>query len=268
MSEPIITLTTDFGEASPFVAAMKGVILGINPAARLVDLSHQIPGQDVRHADYFLAHAVPYFPADVIHVVVVDPGVGTNRKLLYVETNGHRLLVPDNGCWTQLARSGRQPPSVRWLAECQYWRQPVSNTFHGRDILAPVAAHLSLGLGPNLLGPPVTEWVRLQLVTPTIDRNTKEVVGEVVFVDSFGNLITNIQADELAGLGDRPAEARLEDHRIPHWVKTYGEAAAGEAVALICSSGHLEIAVVQGSAAARLQAGVGARVMLRFPMNS
>src|SRR2546423_4693941 len=149
MPDPIITLTTDFGEDSPYVASMKGVILGINPAARLVDLSHQIPAQNLIHASFFLATAVPCFPTEVLHVIVVDPGVGTERALLYVEVEGHRLLAPDNGCWTLLARQASRPARVVKLAEPRYWRQPVSATFHGRDILAPVAGHPSLRLDPQ-----------------------------------------------------------------------------------------------------------------------
>src|SRR5712692_570889 len=123
MPDPIVTLTTDFGEESPYVAAMKGVILGINPNARLVDLSHQIPPQVVRHAAFFLASAIPYFPPGVIHVCVVDPGVGSDRALLCVEVAGHRLLVPDNGCWTELANPSGQAPIVIRLADPRYWRQ-------------------------------------------------------------------------------------------------------------------------------------------------
>src|SRR5438552_13251352 len=129
MADAIITLTTDFGEGSPYVAAMKGVILGLNSTARIVDLSHQIPAQDVRHAAFFLTSAIPWFPPQAIHVVVVDPGVGSQRALLYVEIAGHRLLAPDNGCWTLLARNLGQPPVVRRLAEPGLWRQPVSATF-------------------------------------------------------------------------------------------------------------------------------------------
>src|SRR5262249_34860862 len=166
MSGAIITLTTDFGEESPYVAAMKGVILGINPNARIVDLSHQIPPQDLDYAAYFLAGAIPSFPPQVVHLIVVDPGVGTERALLYVEADGHRLLVPDNGCWTELI--GTAAPRVIRLAETHYWRHPVSATFHGRDILAPVAGHLSLGVDPRTLGPEVEKWVRLKLPRPTL----------------------------------------------------------------------------------------------------
>src|SRR5262249_35067851 len=159
-ADAIITLTTDFGEESPYVAAIKGVILGINPAARLIDLTHQIPPQDVRHAAYFIASSIPYFPSDAIHVVVVDPGVGSERAILYVEIEGHRLLVPDNGCWTVLKGA---PPRVIRVAERAFWRPEPSNTFHGRDIFAPVAGHLSLGLDPVLLGPAVDHWERLEI---------------------------------------------------------------------------------------------------------
>ncbi len=200
MPEPIITLTTDFGEESPYVAAMKGVILGINPSARLVDLSHQIPPQNLAYAEFFLSGAIPYFPHDALHVVVVDPGVGTQRALLYVEVAGHRLLVPDNGCWTELAALAGQTPLVIRLAEPRYWRHPVSATFHGRDILAPVAGHLSLGVDPRTLGPQVEEWVRCELRRPTLVPG--RLAGEVMFVDRFGNLITNIPGEALTMLAE------------------------------------------------------------------
>src|SRR5689334_6880379 len=146
MAQPIITLTTDFGSRSPFVAAVKGVILSINPEARLVDLSHEIPPYDIRHAAFFLADAVPYFPPGTLHVVVVDPGVGGERAILHVTVGEQRLLVPDNGCWILLARG--QSPSVIRVSEPRFWRPVVSSSFHGRDIFAPVAAHLGLGVNP------------------------------------------------------------------------------------------------------------------------
>src|SRR5439155_17058133 len=187
---PVITLTTDFGYGSPYVAAMKGVILSINPAARILDLSHAIPPQALRHAAFFLASAVPYFPPQAIHAVVVDPGVGTDRALLYVETGQHRLLVPDNGCWTELLHISGGEPLVHQITESRYWRATVSSTFHGRDILAPVAAHLSRGLDPRALGSRASKWVRLDLPRPW--RGEDGLHGEVIFVDHFGNLITNI----------------------------------------------------------------------------
>src|SRR5262245_5025923 len=166
MNEPIITLTTDFGADSPYVAAMKGIILGINSQARIVDLSHHIPPQDIAHAGFFLTAAIPFFPPGVIHVVVVDPGVGSERAVLYVEAAGHRLLVPDNGCWTEFAQILPAPPVVRRVSESCYWRPTVSATFHGRDIFAPVAGWLSRGLNPENLGPLVSNWAHLEMPAP------------------------------------------------------------------------------------------------------
>ncbi len=255
MSDPVVTLTTDFGEASPFASAMKGVILSINPAARIVDLSHAIPPQDVRHAAFFLAQTVPYFPPGVIHVVVVDPGVGTERRLLYVEADGHRLLAPDNGACHLLLERSRARRLIR-LAEARFWRPHVSHTFHGRDILAPVAGHLSLGLDPLQLGPRVEEWVPLDWPQPKCEGD--RIIGEVVFVDQFGNLMTNIGTDGLPAEG--PAKVKVEGHPAERWVRAYGEAAPGQLVALVSSSGFVEVAVVQGNAARRLDVGRGAAV--------
>src|SRR5579885_1417354 len=249
MPDPIITLTTDFGEDSPYVAAMKGVILTLNPAARIVDLSHLIPPQDVRHAAFFLAGCVPYFPAGVIHVVVVDPGVGTERAVLYVEAAGHRLLVPDNGCWILLGRDAASPPTVLRLNEPRYWRESVSNTFHGRDIFAPAAAHLSLGLDPKKLGQPADEWVRWEMPQPRPVANGWR--GEVVFVDHFGNLITNIPAGVVRSAPDVLQVGKKTFRRGFRWVRTYGEAKPGALVVLVSSAGLVEVAVAPGNAARR-----------------
>jgi S-adenosylmethionine hydrolase len=258
VADPIVTLTTDFGEDSPYVAAMKGVILAINPKARLVDLSHAIPPQDVRHAAFFLAAAIPCFPRGVMHVVVVDPGVGSERALLYVEVEGQRLLVPDNGCWTEIASV--RPAVVRRLAEPVYWRHPVSATFHGRDILAPVAGHLSRGVDPAALGPLVTDWVRLPGRPPNVRPG--EIRGEVVFVDHFGNLITNVPGEAFQPLTAGLVRISVADREIPRHVRTYADAEPGALVALVGSTGRLEIAVVQGSAAERLHLGVGTPVLV------
>jgi len=260
MADPLVTLTTDFGQTAPYVAAMKGVILGINPAARILDLSHQIPPQDLRHADQFLAGAIPYFPPGVIHVVVVDPGVGTERILLYVELGGHRLLVPDNGCWTLLARQIGAVPVVRRLAERRFWREPVSNTFHGRDILAPVAAHLSLGVEPALLGPLVTEWQSLEMPQAQIGCNA--ITGEVWMVDDFGNLITNIPAKMVTQPPDLLLVSQQSYRKEFRWVRTYGEVERGQLVGLVSSSGHVEIAVAQGNAAQQLKAKPGTKITI------
>jgi S-adenosylmethionine hydrolase len=257
MAEQIITLTTDFGTASPFVAAMKGVILSINPAARIVDLSHEIPPFSLRHASFFLAEALPYFPPGTLHVVVVDPEVGTSRAVLLVCVAGQRLLVPDNGCWTLLAEGNARPLHVIRVSEPRFWRPIVSATFHGRDIFAPVAAYLSLGINPAELGPTVTEWRQLDWPAPA--RHAHNITGEVIFVDHFGNLITNISG---ACLAATPAKARItiaggtEARRV----RAYTDAPTGTLVALVSSSGLLEVAEVQGNASRRLGLGVGAAV--------
>ncbi len=261
MADPIVTLTTDFGTASPYVAAMKGAILTVNPRARLIDLSHEIPPQDLRHTAFFLAAALPHFPGECIHVIVVDPGVGTARPLLYIELGKLRLLVPDNGCWTELAKAVHARPVVVRLAEPSFWRETVSATFHGRDILGPVAGHLSLGIDPNRLGPPVKNWIRLEIPSPRLEG--KQLWGEVVFIDDFGNLITNIPADVLRSLPG-PLRIQVGEHPIERQVRTYGEAPSGAAVALVSSTERLEIGVSQGNAAKQLLALVGAPVTITF----
>ncbi|HTK75227.1 MAG TPA: SAM-dependent chlorinase/fluorinase [Gemmataceae bacterium] len=249
----LVTLITDFGGGSSYVAAMKGALLAVNPAARLLDLTHDLPPQNLIATAYFLADALPWFPDKTIHVVVVDPGVGTERSLLCVEWRGQHVLVPDNGCWTSLLADGQQPV-VHRLAERRFWRRDVSATFHGRDILAPVAGHLSLGVAPAELGPVVTSWQRLDLPRPATMPDG--VRGEVVIVDRFGNLISNVPGrSHFAG-----ATVRLADGRAVKLVRTYGDAEPGTLVALIGSSGRLEVAVVNGSAAARLGLGTGTPV--------
>lgn len=252
---PLVTLTTDFGDGSSYVAAMKGALLAVNPTVRMLDLSHCIPPQDLIAAAHFLADALPHFPAGTIHVVVVDPGVGSSRELLCVLWRGQAILAPDNGCWTGLEHlePGLSPVVYR-LTDRQYWSASVSATFHGRDILAPAAAHLSLGVAPAELGDRVESWIGLKLPQPAIEGET--VQGEVTQVDAFGNLITNISA---AVLGYRRC-IRVGINSPVRWVRTYADAEPGTVVALIGSSGKLEIAVVCGSASQSLQTGVGAAV--------
>jgi S-adenosylmethionine hydrolase len=189
-----------------------------------------------------------------LHVIVVDPGVGTERALLHVTAGDQQLLVPDNGCWTEYARSAGSLV-VRRLSERRFWRPEVSATFHGRDILAPVAGHLSLGLDAALLGPVLTTWVQLPL--PSARRTVSGWEGEVVFVDDFGNLITNVPADSI---GPRWAWVEIAGQRLDRQVRSYGDAGAGTLVTLASSVATLEIAVVQGNAAERLGVKAGTPV--------
>jgi S-adenosylmethionine hydrolase len=261
MSDPLITLTTDFGSGSHYVAAAKGVILTLNPDARIVDLSHDIPAQDLQQAAFFLVSTLPYFPPETLHVVVVDPGVGGQRAILYVELANLRLLVPDNGCWTWLMEEERRRPRVVRLTEKRFWRSRVSPTFHGRDIFAPVAANLSLGLDPRELGPLVSDWVRLNRPVPRYDANG--IVGEVVYVDRFGNLITNIPGEALT-LDDRPKRIRVAGIEVPRIVRAYSDAEPGTLIALVSSTESLEVAVNQGDAARQLSAPIGTPVTIEW----
>ena len=258
MHDPIITLSSDFGANSPYVAAMKGVILDINPLARLIDLTHEIPAHDLRYTSLFLCSCLPYYPREALHVVVVDPGVGTDRSLLYVETDHYRLLVPDNGCWTELAtRSGRRPLVIK-LTENRFWRAEVSPTFHGRDILAPVAGRLSMGLDCRELGTITVNWAIVTLPKPQFDG--KNILGEVLFADRFGNLITNLHQDQIIAGFD--ACLLIGTVNISRRVRTYGDAVAGTDVFLVGSTGHIEVAVVQGNAATKFNARAGTPVKL------
>lgn len=257
MPDPLITLTTDFGTGSPYVAAVKGVILTLNPDVRIIDLSHDIPAQDLRQTAFFLSATLPLYPPDALHVVVVDPGVGGKRSSLYVEVAYLRLLVPDNGCWTWLLEGERRRTRVIHLAEKRFWRSRISSTFHGRDIFAPVAANLSLGLDPRELGPPATDWVRLNRPTP--QHHANGVAGEVIFVDRFGNLITNIPGDVLTQ-DDRPKRVSVGGVEVPRIVRAYGESEPGSLMALVSSYESMEVAVNQGNAARQLNASIGTPV--------
>jgi S-adenosylmethionine hydrolase len=261
MAEPLVTLTTDFGHDSAYVAALKGVLLDVNPAARVIDLSHSLPPQGLRATAVFLTEALSWFPPGTTHVVVVDPGVGTQRAILCVEWAGSRIIVPDNGCWTPLIPPGGPDPVVYRLTESKYWRPTVSSTFHGRDVMAPAAGHLSLGVEPAALGPRMDRWVRLEL--PRARVTAHDVRGEVVEVDRFGNLISNVPVASLPTGGPGYA-VRVDDQLVGLKVRTYAEAAPGTLVALTSSNGMLEIAVAQGSAAKRLRAEVGTPVVVSF----
>jgi S-adenosylmethionine hydrolase len=254
----IITLTTDFGVSSPYVAAMKGVLLSINPELTIVDLTHSIPPQDIAAGALVLRDTALLFPSWTIHVVVVDPGVGTNRAILYAEIAGHRFICPDNGLLTWLAE--RHPPTkIIRVVEEQFFRQPVSPTFHGRDIMAPVAAQLSLGLEPEQLGPPLAELKMLSHVGA--ERMANKIQGQVVTIDSFGNLITNITRDMLSGVPrDESVTVRCDEHETLGIFDTYGEHPPMTLVALIGSNDSLEIAIVDDSAKIMLGVGVGAPV--------
>lgn len=238
---------------------MHGVILRINPSAVIVDVCHDIPPQDVHAAAFVLSTVYPYFPADTIHVVVVDPGVGSQRRALAVRTPRGIFVAPDNGVLSYVF--AREPvDEIVHLTKAQYWLSPLSNTFHGRDLFAPVAAHLSLGVPLGELGPTIRDPVRLP-VPEAIVQEDGTICGQVLYIDRFGNLITNIPQGLLPA--DQAWHVYIAGHEVLGMSKAYAVAAEGELVALMDSSGYLEIAVRNGNAAAMLQAKRGTGVIVK-----
>jgi S-adenosylmethionine hydrolase len=257
----IITLTTDFGTRDAYVAEMKGVMLDIaastGQALHLVDVTHEVAPHDVTEGALALDAAAPYFPRGSVHLAVVDPGVGTSRRGFVLRTERAVLVGPDNGLFTPFLQD--QMPWEAWELRAEEYRRPsVSPTFHGRDIFAPAAAHLAAGVAPERFGPPVRDPVRLSW--PTVRAVTGAIAGAVLHVDRFGNLVTSIRAASLEDLGPR-ARIRLAGRPLP-LVATYGDLDEGQAGALVGSSGRLEIAVREGSAAARFKARRGTPVVV------
>ena len=255
----VITLTTDFGTRDPYVAEMKAVILSLNPGVRLVDVTHEVAAHDVVEGGLAVEAIATVCPPGTIHVAVVDPGVGTNRRGLVVAAGGQVFVGPDNGIFTAaLSVSDWQAFE---LCAAAYRRATVSATFHGRDVFGPAAAHLALGIDPGAFGPPVTDPLRLAWAESREVGGGVE--GQVIHVDRFGNLITSIDADAVERLVRRGDVVSVRvAHREMPLVRTYGDLAADKAGALVGSHGRLEVVVREGSAAARLGAGRGAPVRL------
>ncbi len=258
-----ILLLTDFGTRDGYPAAMKGVIWSIAPQAEVADLTHDIPPQDVLAAALTLGRTAPYFPAETIFVAVVDPGVGTPRRPLAARLGAHLYVAPDNGLLTlvlQKAEADRAPVELVHLDRTQYWLPQVSRTFHGRDIFAPAGAHLANGTALAELGTPIGDPVRLHL--PEAQRTSYGWQGEVIHVDHFGNLATNLGSEHLPATG--AVEVRIRGERIAGVAQAFGQKPNGALTALIDSAGALSIAVVNGSADGRLGAGVGEKVEVIF----
>jgi S-adenosylmethionine hydrolase len=253
----LITLTTDFGLKDPFVGIMKGIIAKINPDASVVDLTHGIPPQDVLAAAMILRHATKYFPRGTIHVAVVDPGVGSTRRAVLLETNEAYFVGPDNGIFTFVCEEGQAKRMIH-LSNPNYYLQPTSATFHGRDIFAPVAAYLSLGVAPDAFGEPLSDCV--QISWPSIVRSDRSVAGEIVYIDGFGNLFSNIREQDLAELDRRTITVALGAVTITGLASSYAAVEKRQPLALINSWGLLEIAANQDSAARLFHAGIGDRI--------
>lgn len=252
---PLVTLTTDYGSGSGYPAQVKGVLLSAVPDLRIVDLSHGVPPFDLLAGALLLEACVPWYPPEAIHLAVVDPGVGTGRRpICVVDPSGRRLVGPDNGLFTPFLAPGAK---VFALTDGAVVPQPLRPTFHGRDLFAPVVAALAGGLDPARLGPPVTDPVRLDW--PSAERSGGQVRGLTLTQDSFGNLVTSIREDDLAGAEVR---AVLCDGRPARWVRTFGDGEPGELLALVGSGGRVEIAVREGSAAGHLHRWRGVEVRL------
>jgi S-adenosylmethionine hydrolase len=258
-----VTLTTDFGLKDGNVGVMKGVIWGIAPQAQIADISHNISPQNVPEAALVLLRAVPYFPSETIHVIVVDPGVGTQRRPIAARIGDQLFVAPDNGVLTMLverAESQSQPATFIHLDKRQYWLPNISNVFHGRDIFAPAGGHLAAGVPLEELGSRIQDPIRLSIPNP--EQTQQGWRGQVIHIDHFGNISTNILYNHL---GDAPdAEVQLRGTVIHGLVKTFGERPAGDLVALYGSSGNLIVSVVNGSAAGRLDAQVGDPVQVKL----
>jgi hypothetical protein len=252
----IITLATDFGSDDFFVGAMKGVILKINPAATIIDLTHLIPPHDIRAAAFTLAQCYREFPDGTIHVVVVDPGVGSTRNPLLVVTPSHTFVGPDNGIFSFIFAEDKVEACIHITAD-QYFRNPVSHTFHGRDIFAPVAAWLSRGIAPDCFGSRINDYIKLDFPRPEIINST-HIRGHVIHIDRFGNLITNLTEKELPsnafGAGIKLV---INNHSITQFQSHFAQNTSGEAFALVGSTRRLEIAVYLDSAERILNASVG-----------
>ncbi len=258
---PLITLLTDFGTRDAYVGSLKGVILSLNPEVRLVDLSHEVEPQDIKAGAFMLAEAAAYFPPGTIHLAVVDPGVGSRRRALAARCRGHYWVGPDNGLFHLIFNRATDLAMVS-LNNPVYFQPRVSATFHGRDIFAPVAAHLSLGVDLDDFGPRVTDPVSLTFPEP--EFGPEAIKGEIISVDRFGNLISNIPAEVVASqLGDRGWRLQAGSLSLKGPARTYADAAPGEFLALPGSHGFVEIACAMDNAARRLQKGVGLAVSIR-----
>ena len=259
MSNKPIVLLTDFGLKDHYVGVTKGVILAKNKNAQIIDLSHDIESQDVMGAYFLLQNSYRYFPKGTVFVVIVDPTVGSDRDIVCVRTKDYLFLAPDNGVLSFLYKVDKVE-EIYNVTNTKYFLPNISNTFHGRDIFAPVAAHLSLGFSTSKLGRKGSSIKRLGTVEPSITDGVVE--GEVVSIDKFGNLITNISKNYLEGFSD--ASIKVKGKTINGIIRSYAGAKGRDLLATIGSSGYVEISVNRGNAAKKLAAKVGEKVSVRM----
>lgn len=257
----LITLTTDFGTADHFVGAMKGVILSIAARAGIVDITHEIEPFNVNEAAFVIAQAWSFFPKRTVHVIVIDPGVGSARRPILAEAGGQFFIAPDNGVLSMIYDSGAH--KVRVISNPRLMSKTISRTFHGRDVFAPAAAHLARGVAPVKFGKIIRDYVRSSTLQPSrVEKNV--YAGTILKVDRFGNLITNLHINDFPEVRTRPIELRVGAERIHRLALTFAEAAIGELFAIVGSSGYVEVAANQTSAAKLLGCSAGAPVELRI----
>ena len=253
----MITLTSDFGLKDPYVAEMKGAILSVNPNATLIDVTHEIEKFNLRGAAFTLAQAAPYFPKGTVHLAIVDPGVGTERRAILVQTKQGYFVGPDNGI-LMLAAQNQGTQHIYELANKKFWRKKVSETFHGRDIFAPVAAHLDMGVKPEEFGKEITDPFAPEFVEA---KKTGDcLIGEVLHVDGFGNIITNIYQKQISAKNQKITFKLPTVAVTVAFCKTYADAKRQVPIALIGSHSFLELAVNKGSAAEKFGVKPGAKV--------
>ncbi len=264
----IISLLTDFGVEDAYVAQMKGQILSVCPDVNIVDATHSVPPQDILAGAFLLSQTVPYFPSGTVHVAIVDPGVGTDRSMLAIELrvadSTQRIVLPDNGLITLLLAE-HELVGANYLTNKAFWRPSVSHTFHGRDIMGPVAAHWVAGALRTEFGPPCSSPVEFDWPQPDLGENS--VSGQPILLDHYGNVITNISArlwprDVLTGKSFSVEIDGRAPLRVP-LVETYGQAPAGQPVLLFGSHGYLELAVPGGSAATKLGLSRSSKITMR-----
>ncbi len=262
----IITLLTDFGNKDPFVGIMKGVIWRIAPQVQIADLTHQITPQNVLEGALALGNSASYFPPGTVHLAVVDPGVGTLRRPIAAQIGSHFFVGPDNGLFTvvlEKAEQAGQSINIVHLNQSRYWLSHVSHTFHGRDLFSPCAAYLANGTLLNSLGTPIDHPVRLTLPRP--ERSDSGWRCQVISIDIFGNLGTNLTGEQLPA-GSK-VTVHILDQQIQGLVQAFNERPAGDLVALVDSTGHLSISIVNGNAANNLRARVGDPVIVTILTN-
>jgi S-adenosylmethionine hydrolase len=261
MKRPVITLLTDFGSAGPYPGAMKGVMLGICPDAQLADISHEISPWSVPEAAFTLAQTWHYFPHGTVHLIVVDPGVGGTRRPIIAKAGGHLFVAPDNGVLTMIFDSS-PGHIVRNITASRYFRKPVSHTFHGRDIFAPVAAWAARGELFAKFGKKIDDYVRLNFGRPKKNKDGT-LSGSVLQVDRFGNVITNFVTTDWPDLNKKPFELRAGRRSITRLASSYSEVQPGELFLIGGSAGYLEISLNQENAAKALDIAPGASIQLR-----